>query len=74
MCIENSIISWFEKTVESSGSLVSLSLSVSENETTWGKKVPDCSIKLNFQKEQIFWMFQRHKKARPQTQQVYRVF
>jgi len=41
------IISWLQKTVKSSGSLVSLSLSASENETTWAKKSaqPDCSIK-----------------------------
>jgi len=41
------IISWLQKTVKSSGSLVSLSLSASENETTWAKKMLNQIVQSN---------------------------
>jgi len=69
------IISWLQNTVESSGSLVSLSLSASENETTWAKKMLNQIVQSNriLKKEKKIWMFQRHKKQ-GHTQEVYRVF
>jgi len=69
------IISWLQNTVESSGSLVSLSLSASENETTRAQKVLNQIVQSNriFKKEKNVRMFQRHKKQ-GHPQEVYRVF